>query len=336
MLGSEPAFLLEWERGTADRQIPLLTSVIRIKAPHTPARAGTRLSRAPPAAAPARSPAGAESPRPCSEQARSRARQARPGSADTPSLGSRAPAEPPTHAPRSESPDGQGVDADRSSGAPPVRGASAAASPASPRTTARRARQYVAQRRQQHPVAWLDKHLEQPQQRPIENRNHVPERNAHRDDDPTPPSRAPRLRTESAARPAQPIRISGTHTQPHIGARHPGSDPGAQPDPARLGQLLSHRKRRQQVRPDRPLRRLAAEALADQAPRPQPARRTGRPLDAQLAVGAGPAPVDGHHPLSRDRVAMLGRSSASRVRENRTHGLKGEWGNVPALRAARP
>jgi RNA-directed DNA polymerase len=38
----------------------------------------------------------------------------------------------------------------------------------------------------------------------------------------------------------------------------------------------------------------------------------------------------------RDRVAMLGRPSVSRVRENRTHGLKGERGNVPALRAARP
>ena len=33
---------------------------------------------------------------------------------------------------------------------------------------------------------------------------------------------------------------------------------------------------------------------------------------------------------------MLRRPSVSRVRANRTHGLKGERGNVPAQREARP
>ena len=35
-------------------------------------------------------------------------------------------------------------------------------------------------------------------------------------------------------------------------------------------------------------------------------------------------------------VTMSRRPSVSRVRENRTHGLKGEWGNRPAMRALRP
>jgi len=104
---------------------------------------------------------------------------------------------------------------------------------------------------------------------------------------------------------------------------------------ARLGQLLSHRERRREVHRDRPLRRLAAEALAGQAPRPQSARRAVCSLDSALVRGAGPSPVDGHRPLSGGRVTMPGRSSVSRVRENRTHGLKGEWGNR-SIRALRP
>ncbi len=35
-------------------------------------------------------------------------------------------------------------------------------------------------------------------------------------------------------------------------------------------------------------------------------------------------------------VTMFRRSSASRVRENRTHGLKGGWGNGSALQTPRP
>lgn len=124
--------------------------------------------------------------------------------------------------------------------------------------------------------------------------------------------------------------------KPDGGVRPLGIPTVCDRDAARLGHLLPYRQRRQQVRPDRPLRRVAAQTLADQASRPQPTRRTGRSLDARLVSGARPAPVDGYHPLSRDRVAMLGRSSVSRVRVNRTHGLKGEREDVPALRAARP
>jgi hypothetical protein len=52
--------------------------------------------------------------------------------------------------------------------------------------------------------------------------------------------------------------------------------------------------------------------------------------------GAGPTPPAGHDPLSGGRVAEPGRSSVSRVRENRMHRLKGGWGNRPACRALRP
>ena len=56
-------------------------------------------------------------------------------------------------------------------------------------------------------------------------------------------------------------------------------------------------------------------------------------------AGAGrsprPAPPARHHPLSEGSVTMSGRSSVSRMRENRTYGLKGGWGNGP-LAAPRP
>ena len=44
----------------------------------------------------------------------------------------------------------------------------------------------------------------------------------------------------------------------------------------------------------------------------------------------------GHHPIPEGGVTMSRRPSVSRVRENRTHGLKGGWGNVLECRAARP
>ena len=43
-----------------------------------------------------------------------------------------------------------------------------------------------------------------------------------------------------------------------------------------------------------------------------------------------------HYPLPEGCVTMSRRSSVSRVRENRTHGLKGGWGNGSALRTPRP
>jgi len=52
--------------------------------------------------------------------------------------------------------------------------------------------------------------------------------------------------------------------------------------------------------------------------------------------GPRPAPTSWHHPLPQGCVTMSRRSSESRVRENRTHGLKGGWGNGLATRAPRP
>ena len=64
--------------------------------------------------------------------------------------------------------------------------------------------------------------------------------------------------------------------------------------------------------------------------------RTGRSMDSSLVSGARPAPTDGHDPLPEGSVTMSRRSSVSRVRENRTHGLKGGWGNRTATRFLRP
>ena len=83
----------------------------------------------------------------------------------------------------------------------------------------------------------------------------------------------------------------------------PRVDRGAQPDPAWLGQLLSHRQRRREVRSARPLRRVATQAPAGQAQGPQPARRRGRRLDARLATSSRPLSADGHDPLPRGRVS---------------------------------
>jgi len=55
--------------------------------------------------------------------------------------------------------------------------------------------------------------------------------------------------------------------------------------------------------------------------------RTGNATEKFVSIDP---PVDGHDSISGGRVAMQGRSSVSRVRENRTHGLKGGWGNRPA------
>ena len=63
---------------------------------------------------------------------------------------------------------------------------------------------------------------------------------------------------------------------------------------------------------------------------PQPACRTSRSVDRGVVQRARPAPTSWHHPLPEGRVTMSRRSSVSRVRENRTHGLKGGWGNGSA------
>ena len=51
--------------------------------------------------------------------------------------------------------------------------------------------------------------------------------------------------------------------------------------------------------------------------------------------GHGLLPAPWHHPLSEGSVTMSRRSSVSRMRENRTYGLKGGWGNGPS-QAPRP
>ena len=72
-------------------------------------------------------------------------------------------------------------------------------------------------------------------------------------------------------------------------------------------------------------------------------RKRGRNLHAGQAGawtedwfnGHGPLPAPRHHPLSEGSVTMHRRSSVSRMRENRTYGLKGGWGNGPS-QAPRP
>ena len=115
-----------------------------------------------------------------------------------------------------------------------------------------------------------------------------------------------------------------------------GRDRRPEPVLAGMGQLLPHRKRDQQVRLDRPARRVATQALAHQEAGPQPPCRPSRPLDASLVPRPGPAPARWHYPLPEGGVTMSRRPSESRVRENRTHGLKGGWGTGLAHRAPRP
>src|ERR1700677_27977 len=59
------------------------------------------------------------------------------------------------------------------------------------------------------------------------------------------------------------------------------------------------------------------------------------PADGRMDARAGPAQTLGHDPLSEDSVTRSRRSSVSHMRENRTYGLKGGWGNGP-LAAPRP
>ena len=56
---------------------------------------------------------------------------------------------------------------------------------------------------------------------------------------------------------------------------------------------------------------------------------TGRGVDRRVVQRARPVPAPRHHPLSEGSVTMSRRSSVSRMRENRTYGLKGGWGNGP-------
>ncbi len=80
-------------------------------------------------------------------------------------------------------------------------------------------------------------------------------------------------------------------------------DPEINPIVRSSGQLLSHRQRRREVPGERSLRRVAAQAPADQAQGPLPARRRGSRLDRRLAFQPRPSPAQRHDPLPRGRVS---------------------------------
>ena len=62
----------------------------------------------------------------------------------------------------------------------------------------------------------------------------------------------------------------------------------------------------------------------------EPARRAGRRLDRRLVQRARALPAPRHHPLSEGSVTMPGRSSVSRMRENRTYGIERGMGKRAA------
>jgi RNA-directed DNA polymerase len=101
------------------------------------------------------------------------------------------------------------------------------------------------------------------------------------------------------------------------------------------GKLLPYRERHREVRPDRPLRPLAVAPGADPSAWAQSPSRTGRTVVKRLVRLAGSLPARRDHSLPEGCVTMPRTPSVSRVRENRTHGLKGGWGNGPAT-APRP
>ena len=71
------------------------------------------------------------------------------------------------------------------------------------------------------------------------------------------------------------------------------------------------------------------EASADQEARQEPACRAGGQWTEEWFHGLGLHKLSRHHPLPEGSVTMSRRSSVSRMRENRTYGLKGGWGNGP-------
>ena len=81
---------------------------------------------------------------------------------------------------------------------------------------------------------------------------------------------------------------------------------------------------------------MAAAPLDGQEAGSQPAGRAGEQWTEDWFNGLRPAPAPWHHPLPEGGVTMSRRPSVSRMRENRTHGLKGGWGNGSALRTPRP
>ena len=115
-----------------------------------------------------------------------------------------------------------------------------------------------------------------------------------------------------------------------------GSDQGSKPVRSGVGQLLPHRQRGRQVRRIGPTRNVAAAPLAGQEAGPQPAGWSGEPLDPDLVPRPGTSQAHGHHHLPEGSVIMSGRPSVSRMRENRTYGLKGGRGTRTAQRHLHP
>jgi hypothetical protein len=68
----------------------------------------------------------------------------------------------------------------------------------------------------------------------------------------------------------------------------------------------------------------------------KPAYWSSRSMDRGMVQWARPVSASRHHLLPKGCVTMSRRSSESRVRENRTHGLKGGWGNGSAPQTPRP
>ena len=116
----------------------------------------------------------------------------------------------------------------------------------------------------------------------------------------------------------------GPHrSPPGRGAGYSHRDRGSQSDPARLGQLLPHR-----AMP--PTSSARSTDYVVWRLRTLMIKKRGRNLragqaqavDRGLVQRAGPVPVAWHHPISEGGVAQPRRSSVSRVRENRTHGIE--------------
>jgi len=119
--------------------------------------------------------------------------------------------------------------------------------------------------------------------------------------------------------------------------RWPGRDPARwSPATAPVPYPTPHRECVHQVQRDRQVRVVAAVPLACEEAGSQPACRSSRSVDISLVPRPGPVPLTRNHPIPEGSVTMSRRPSVSRVRENRTHGLKGGWGTRLALQVLRP
>ena len=109
-----------------------------------------------------------------------------------------------------------------------------------------------------------------------------------------------------------------------------------EPVPAGMGQLLPHRQRRptSSATLDRHVAWRLYRLLVKKRGRNLRAGQAARWTEAWFH-DQGLHKLSRHHPLPEGGVTMSRRPSVSRVRENRTHGLKGGWGNGPAT-APRP